>query len=133
MNESVEDEFLPVLINIETAILAVYRENPELADYQVESALEALARTYAGEAKNKPASTPKNPLAQEVYQVVKSICDWQLGRENLVDEEGQPIHLQVLSRDEMLAVLKRLRKSVQFWNKESGSQGYLNYIKQFIA
>ena len=132
MNGPVEDEFLPVLINIETAILAVYREHPELADYQVESALESLTRTYAGEAKNKPASIPKSPLAQEVFQVVKAICDWQLGRENLVDEEGQPIHLQLLTRDEILAVLKRLRKSVQFWNKESGSQGYLNYIKQFI-
>jgi hypothetical protein len=55
-----------------------------------------------------------------------------LGREHPVDQEGQPLTVPPTSLDEMLAILKRLRKSVQFWNKEAGSQGYLTYIKQFL-
>lgn len=33
---------------------------------------------------------------------------------------------------EIVACLKRLRKSVQFWTKSGGRQGYLNYIVEFL-
>jgi hypothetical protein len=122
-----------VLQNIESAILGVYREKRELADYQVDSALEALGRTYAGEARGKAPVLPKNPLALEVYQAMKSMCDWRMGRENVVDEEGQPMSADgAQSVDEILVCLKRLRKSVETWSKKGGSQGYLHYISQFI-
>jgi hypothetical protein len=76
---------------------------------------------------------PKNPLAVEVYQAVKAICDWRMGRENMLDETGQPFPTdETLRVDEILACLKRIRKSIAMWNKEGGSQGYLNYIRQFI-
>lgn len=129
-----EDEYLAVLRNIESAVVSVYHTNRMLADYQVDAALEALGRSYAGEARGKPPILPKNPLAQEVYQAVKATCDWQMGRENMVDETGQPLPIdQAISVDEVLACLKRIRKSISLWNKEAGSQGYLQYISQFLG
>jgi hypothetical protein len=129
-----EEEYLEVLQNIEASIIAVYRTHRELADYQVDAAIEALGRTYIGEARGKNAVLPKNPLALEVYQAVKSTCDWRMGRENMVDETGQPLPSdEMISVDEVLACLKRIRKSISMWNKEAGSKGYLSYISQFLS
>ncbi len=122
-----------ILQNIEAAIVGVYQQHSDLSDYQVDAALESLGRTYAGEARGKGPVLPRNPLALEVYQAVKSTCDWRLGRVNPVDEEGQPLNVEPVSMEIMLGLLKRLRKSVEYWNKESGTQGYLNYIRQFLS
>ena len=128
-----EEEYLDILMSIESAILAIYRKNPDLADYQVDSALEALGRTYAGKSRGKPAVFPKSPLALEIYQVVKVVCDLNMGDENIVNENGLPVHEEdQITMDETLACLKRLRKSIATWNKEAGSRGYLNYTNQFI-
>ncbi len=128
-----EDEYLDVLQNIEAAIVAFYRDHPELTDYQVDAAFEALIRTYQREKIGGQAVLPKGSLAQDVYRSIKMTCDWRLGRENVVDEEGQPLGVEPLTIDEIQACLKRLRKSLATWNKRSGTQGYLNYIRQFIV
>ncbi len=130
---NLEDEFLDVLQNIEAAIISVYRAHPELADYQVDAAVEALGRTYVGESRGKAPTLPKSPLAQEVYRATKSTCDWRLGRENMIDETGQPLPAEETTQvEDVLTCLKRIRKSIAMWNKEAGSQGYLNYVSQFI-
>ena len=126
------EQYMEVMQNLEAVIVGIYREKRELADYQVDGALEALGRTYAGELRGKAPVLPKSPLALEVYLALKGVCDWRMGRENLVDEEGQPMATdEALTRDEVLACLKRIRKSVAMWNKEGGSQGYLHYVSQF--
>jgi hypothetical protein len=129
-----EEEDLDVLQNIEHAIVSVYREQPDLTDYQVDSALEALGRTYHREQTGGAPVTPKNSQALEVYRAMKLMCDWRLGRENLVDEEGQPMNtgMEPLAVDEILLCLKRLRKSVGTWNKQGGTRGYLDYISKFL-
>ena len=77
---------------------------------------------------------PKNSQALEVYRAMKLMCDWRLGRENLVDEEGQPMNtgMEPLAVDVILLCLKRLRKSVSTWNKQGGTRGYLDYISKFL-
>lgn len=128
-----DEENLDVLQNIEAAIVSVFREHPELADYQVDSAIEALGRTYIGESRGKAPVLPKSPLAKDVYERVKATCDWRMGRDNIIDEAGNPVSQDdAISVDEILACLKRIRKSISLWNKEAGSQGYLNYVSQFI-
>lgn len=128
MQGPVEEEYQDVLQNIESAIVGVYRQHPDLADFQVDAALEALGRTYVRDS----AILPKNDLAKEVYQAMKAMCDWRLGRETLVDEEDQPMRVDPVSMDVILSSLKRLRKSVSTWNKRGGTRGYLDYISQFL-
>lgn len=130
-----EDEYLDVLKNIEQAIIGVYRAHRNMTDYQVDSALEALGRTYQREKVAGAAVLPKNSLAVEVYESVKTMCDWRLGRQNLVDEEGQPMQIgeDALSVDEVQACLKRVRKSINTWNKQGGTRGYLDYVSKFVA
>jgi hypothetical protein len=121
-----------VLQNIEMAVVQVYRDHPTLADYQVDAAYEALGRTYVNETRGKAPIPPKGELPLAVYEHAKNICDWRLGRQQIVDEENAPLVFDPLSMDEMLECLKRLRKSVALWNKRNGSQGYLQYVNQFL-
>src|SRR5512146_2170361 len=116
----VEEEYEDVLHNIEMVIVTFYKDHPALLDYHVDAALEALGRTYQREKTGGGEPVlPKGELAQDVYKSVKMTCDWQLGKENLVDEEGQPMHVEPLSIDEMQTVLKRLRKSIDTWTKRN--------------
>lgn len=124
----VEEEHEDILQNIESAVVGIYRQHPELTDYQVDAALEALGRTYLRGA----AILPKNDLAKEVYQAMKGMCDWRMGIETMVDENEQPMSIEPVSQEVILTCLKRLRKSVSMWNKQGGTCGYLDYINQFI-
>ena len=133
MQSRFENEYQDVLQNIEATIVGVYSAHPDLTDYQVDSALEALGRTYQREKIGGAAVRPKNALAIEVYNAVKMACDWRLGREQVVDEEEQPVAPEPITVDEIQACLKRIRKSVDMWNKESGTRGYLDYIRKFMV
>lgn len=133
MQSSGEDMHLDILQNIEWSILSVYRDHPDLTDYQVDSALEALGRTYQREKSGGPPMLPKNELARLTYDAIKTTCDWRLGRQGAVDEEEQPINIEHVTVEDIQSSLKRLRKSVSNWNKQGGTRGYLDYIKQFLV
>lgn len=38
-----------------------------------------------------------------------------------------------LALDEIIACLKRIRKSIEHWNRRGGRQGYLNFASQFVV
>ena len=131
----VEKEYLDVLQNIEFAIMSVYRDNPLLVDFDVEAAINALITLYHAQSQNHEARrTNLNERATLVFGRVEAMCDWRLGREELLSadmrERGprpEPVTLDVI-----LACLKRIRKSVQRWNKEGGRQGYLTFVGRFV-
>jgi hypothetical protein len=130
-----EDEHLDVLQNIEFGIVQAYRAAPEVMDAHVASALEALIRVYQAEARGRAAPTLSlSPAAQAVFDSAKTMCDWRLGREHLVDEQGLevPADNQPKTLNEIVICLKRLRRSVEFWTKKGGRQGYLKYVEQFL-
>ncbi|GER79670.1 MAG: hypothetical protein M5U11_14870 [Anaerolineales bacterium] len=85
----VEEEYLDVLQNIEWAILSVYRENPQLFDYDVDKALNALWMGYRSEQIGKAKPPPAfNELQDLLYERVRAICEWRLGR-NPMQKEGE--------------------------------------------
>lgn len=131
---SVEDQYFDILQNIEAMIVKMYHQYPDLTDYDVDKAIEALIRTYRGEASGKPETLPRGEFAQAVYDTVKLICNWRLGRTTGdSDTEGLPPIHEPLTTDELNLCFKRIRKSIAKWTKESGRQGYLMYIEQFIG
>lgn len=133
--QSFSDQYLDVLQNIEFFILQVYREHPILSDWDALSAVEALIQHYRAQAKGRDARlSPLAPLALEVYQNVKEICEWRLGRESLMDADGNPVEEMValLSLDEVIACLKWIRKSINRWTRVGGRQGYLNFVEEFV-
>jgi len=75
-----------------------------------------------------------NPLAQAVYDSVRVMCEWRLGRGEIVtDKDGASLpQPPPIRTDEIVACLKRVRKSVQYWNKEGGRRGYLTFVEEYV-
>ena len=137
MSLDFEDHYLDVLQNIEAAIVDVYREQPELTDHQVDKALSGLVRVYQAQANPRPVpQLTFKPLEQEVFDAIKFMCDWRLGK--LSPEQEEDILLAAVAQepkttDDILACLKRIRKSVRLWTKQGGRQGYLSYVTSFFG
>lgn len=130
-----EDKYLDVLQNIEFAIVQVYRQHSELADYDVDKVLAALIRAYQAEQQQRAFTKPTlTPLAGQVHAGVQFMCDWRLGRESLGSQKhgSKAPRPEPITVSEVIACLKRVRKSVERWNKYGGTRGYLQYIDQFI-
>jgi len=131
---SFEDEYLDVLQNIEMAIVSVYRNHHNLLDYDVDKVLNLLWTEYRNEKQGRMASAPKlGDNAQLVYGRVRQICEWRLGRvETSMSDEFVRVNPLSISIDEIMECLKRIRKSVDLWNKQGGRQGYLYFIDNNI-
>jgi hypothetical protein len=129
-----EDEYLDVLQNIEFGIVHVYKAHPEMTDWDALNALEALIRTYQAEGRGKTTSSfSLTPLSQKVFESVRAMCEWRLGREKLY-KDGEMLDLKMtpLTLDEMVACLKRIRRSINMWNRNRGQRGYLSFIVEFV-
>ena len=131
-----EERYMDVLQNIEFGIVQVYRNHPEMTDWEALAAIEALLRTYRAEARGRQARLPSlDPVADEIYNSVQAMCEWRLGREMpFSHKEGKPVEFPVtpITLDELIACLKRVRKSIRFWSREGGRQGYLTFVSQFV-
>ncbi len=130
---SFEEQYQDVLQNMEFAIVGVYRAQPDLLDYEVEKALNALLLAYQAEQQSRPARpVALPPLAQQVYAEVRSIGEWRLGRATLGGAKAVDLPaLAPISLSEIIACLKRIRKSVQRWTQQGGRQGYLQFVRDF--
>lgn len=127
-----EDKHLDMLQNIEFAIVSVYREQSSLLDYDVMHALDALIDFYRAESRGHTPKEIRLPATEDlIFQRTKDMCEFRLGR------TAQVIHLQDISGeekkvDEILACLRKVRKSVDRWNKRGGQQGYLRFVCQYV-
>jgi len=126
-----QERYLDVLQNIEFAIVEVHRDHPELLDYDVDAALEALVSRYGAEARGRTPREHSLPgLRGEVYDAVLSVCEWRIGRAPL---DGRPaVDEQRKTAEELAACLKRIRNSVQRWTRERGRQGYLTFVARYV-
>jgi hypothetical protein len=122
-----------VLQNIEFGIISFYRRNPGLNDRAVMRVVEALLDTYNAEAlEKKPKPAALGALEQRLLENVCPFCEWRLGRARLADASELDTPIEPISIDEMILCLKRIRKSVKYWHQKEGSQGYLNYVAEFV-
>jgi hypothetical protein len=133
---AIEDDYLDVLQNIEAGILSVYRNNKQMLDYDAETVVNALVRDYQAEQKSgQPVQTALNDdLKRQLYGAVRAMCEWRLGRSELVQDGKDVVEIEEegLTLNEMIACLKRIRKSIQHWTRHEGRQGYLNFVSEFM-
>lgn len=130
---ALEDVHLDVLQNIEFAIVSVYRKQGDLRDVNVMRALDALIDVYRAEARGH---TPKEVTLPEpentVFQYVKEMCEFRLGRQEAAIRTQVPFEGDKTASD-ILACLRKIRKSVERWNKRGGQQGYLQFVSEFVT
>ena len=103
-----DDQFMPLLMPIEGAIVEYWRENPSLTDGQVALVMEELSMDPAGPAHN-------NPLKQEIQ------CSLRLA-----------LSLNDYSRQEVKMAVRKISKSVQRHTRLAGPRGYLSFIEEIF-
>jgi hypothetical protein len=131
MTGKFEEKYEDVLQNIEFSIVEVHRDHPQLLDYDVDAALEALISRYGAEARGcTPREHTLPGLRGEVYDAVLYICEWRIGRAAPADNPATEAEWK--SAEEITACLRRIRNSVQRWTKERGRQGYLTFVARFV-
>jgi hypothetical protein len=130
---ALEEEHLDVLQNIEFAIVSVYKEHNDLRDSQVMRSLDALIALYRADARGHHHSGKHSLPEKEalIFERVKQMCEFRLGREALTIEELGPI-AETKTVDEIVACLRKIRRSVDKWNKRGGKQGYLQFVSKYI-
>jgi hypothetical protein len=123
------EDYQDVLQNIESAVVHTWRTHSEMTNYSVMRVYDAAIAFYnalAREQTPKPANL--TGLDADLLKAVQEICEFRLGRVKLSDKvEVTPIPLE-----DLVACLRKLRKSVDFWTKQGGRQGYLQYIEKFL-
>jgi hypothetical protein len=124
------DDYQDVLQNIEAAVVVIWQQNPAMTNYVVMAAYDAAINYYRALANQQPPK-PANltGLDAKVFAGVKEICEWRSGRAPGPEEgEVTPIPLE-----DLVACLRKLRKSVDFWTKQGGRQAYMQYIAQHVG
>ena len=128
-NMNIEQQYADVLQNIEYAIISVYREHPDISDKSVLRVLNEIIDRFVNEKQGREPRGVYLPEHSELmYDRVNEMCQFRLGR---ISIEDMPC-ARAVSIDEIIACLKRIRKSVKTWRKERGKQVYLNYVSNFI-
>jgi hypothetical protein len=127
----VEEEYFDVLQNLEWAVVNEYRQDRSILDMDAREAVAALARVYEAEAESRGASKPRlTSRAERIFNAVKEVCEWRLGRaEGLVELGAMETPLKPA---ELVLCLKKIRSSVEFWNKRNGRQGYLEFVSEHL-
>ena len=122
-----EYDHLDLLQNMEIVIVEAHKFNPEVTDFDVTDGLDALTRQYSAEVLGRqPSVISLDPRAQAVYQNVRQICEWRLGRRP--DMEMDPPD----SMDDIVSALRRIMKSVGRWSGRGGKRGYLDFVKNYL-
>lgn len=129
-----EEQYLDVLQNIEFALVSTYKGHRDMIDADANAAISGLIRLYQAEQRGK--SVPElrlSPIAQTAFNRVQIMCEWRLGRAKApVDLGDDAPEAKAKSIDEMILCLKRIRKSIETWNKEYGRRGYYEFVSQFV-
>lgn len=135
MQANIPEEDLGVLHNIELALMQVYRAHPDMTDWEAREAVNALLRVYQAQLQNRPAPKLKlTALTQEAFESVQIMCEVQLGHATVLTESGDPADapFHAIRLDELVGFLKRVRSSIETWNKELGRRGYFDFVNPYV-
>jgi len=131
----VEEQYQDLLQNIEFGIIREFRRDSSLLDQDAKEAVAALFRQYRAEQEQRsPPNVPMGERARRVFDNVRSICEWRLGRSgDVAAQELGPPPSTPNKPEEITLCLKRIEKSIEYWNKLAGRQGYLSFVAQYVG
>jgi hypothetical protein len=123
-------EHTDVLQNIEFAVVQVWHSHPEMTNYAAMRAYEAAIAYYGAIAReHTPKAVNLTGLDATLFAEIKKMCEWRLGR----SAEPENAELPPLTAEEMVACLRKVRKSVDYWTQQGGRQGYMKFIEKFVS
>ena len=127
-----EKKNMDVLQNLEFPIQVVYKTEKDLTDYDALAAIESLIEFYtAEERKREPRKFNLSEKSLRVYNGVKEMCDFRLGK-GIADDVEIESTPPPLSINEIVSCLKTIKNSIAKWTKRNGRQGYLELVKEYM-
>jgi len=133
--ENFEEKYQAVLQNLEFALVQVYHSDPKMTDYAALYAVESLIKHYNAEQQGRTLAAPQfQPHEQEAFDSIKAICEWRLGKQALVGESDEEVNIgdQANTPEEISGCLKRIKKSIEFWQKRGGRRSYFEFVSRFL-
>ena len=131
-----EDQYIDVLQNIEFALVETYKKYEAMTDYDAEKAITTLIKTYQTGNHEHEDLPPilRTEEQKHAYTFAKSMCDMRLSGDFSFEKNNKPVSLEMepLEIDEIIACLKRVRKSIKMWNKKLGQRGYFHFVREFV-
>lgn len=124
-----------MLQSLEMNLSNHYSEQPQLTDYDVSDAFDALVRYYKAKLDNRAFTPNLKGRSQEVFEMLQTIGDAFAGSGQFPKDADGPLvpeNMESYTLEDVLSCFKRLQSSLKLWTKEGGRQGYLNYISQFV-
>lgn len=111
------EKYQEVLTPLEFLVIDFYKHNRKMHDHDALRVYEALIKYTKAKSTNYPLPQIKlEGISLDLYQQQLAF---------LLSKEDS------FSFQELMECVKTLEKSLKLWNREFGSQGYLNYISQF--
>lgn len=131
----VEEDYLMELQNLEFAYVTCYKNNPKMNDHAALFVVEQLIKSYNAEMQGRAYSpSVLQQHEQEAYDSVKAMCEFNLGRQALGNgDDAVNIPEGQLTVEELLACLKRIKKSIEFWQKRGGRRQYYEFVRGYVS
>ncbi len=129
------DKHLSLLQTLEFNLANHYKEQPQLIDYDVSDAFNALVRHYKAKLENRSFTPNLKGRSKEVFEMFQTVADIFVSNGQFPTTETDtflPENMQSYTVEDVLSCFRRLQSSLKLWTKEGGRQGYLNYISQFV-
>ncbi len=114
-----KEHAIDVQAEIEQQIAALARERPELCDWEVLTALEAVMKGYRAARSDESAHLrPMAPLVEAAYERIQAVCERYVARAS--PEELKELYERLLD----------LRRTIRKWQQHAGVRCYLNHLIQ---
>lgn len=128
---TVKDEDLAPLRDLESTILALWKQHPEMSDYVASRAYEAAFQFYRARLRGHEPKRPTEPgLDAEAFAAVQQTCETLL-TSGPTAVKGLPDSGPV-ALDKLVDLLRELRRSAERHTAIQGRQGYLSFVAKYV-
>jgi hypothetical protein len=131
-----EEQYEDVLQNLEFGLTKTYDNDPKMNDHAALFVVEQLIKHYNAEGQGRTLNpSALQPHEQMAYDSVKALCEFRLGRQGLVGKGDESLNIgaEAITTEELIACLKRIKKSIEFWQKRGGRKQYYEFVHGFMG
>lgn len=128
-----KDEDLPALRALESTLLRIWSDHPEMNDYTAGRAYDAAHQLYRARLRGREPKPPTlNGLDLDTFNAVREVCE-KLLASGADPVKGMPEgNAHPLTLEKLVEYLRELKHSVERHTQLGGRCGYLEFVRRFI-
>ena len=129
---TLKDEDLPALRALESTLLRIWSDHPEMNDYTAGRAYDAAHQLYRARLRGREPKPPTlNGLDLDTFNAVREVCE-KLLASGADPVKGMPEgNTHPVTLEKLVEYLRELKQSVERHTKLGGRCGYLEFVRRF--